>query len=104
MQILLTSASTWTRSVYCTRNLAGTKGDLQAPLTIQSNSPLELVHQFFVKLGARYVVVTDTDGDCEWFILLLDPQRRSVLTIGIDEGIIDKKTWLAFLSELDERS
>jgi chloride channel 3/4/5 len=56
----------------------------QAPLTIQSNSPLELVHQFFVKLGARYVVVTDTDGDYE--------------------GIIDKKTWLAFLSELDERS
>jgi hypothetical protein len=37
----------------------------QAPLTIQSNSPLELVHQFFAKLGARYVVVTDTDGDCK---------------------------------------
>ncbi|KIJ67825.1 hypothetical protein HYDPIDRAFT_107337 [Hydnomerulius pinastri MD-312] len=56
----------------------------EAPLTIQSNSPLELLHQFFVKLGARYVVVTDTDGNYE--------------------GVIDKKTWLAFLSELEEKS
>ena len=38
----------------------------QAPLTVQDNSPLELVQQFFTKLGARYVVVTDTDGYCEW--------------------------------------
>jgi chloride channel 3/4/5 len=37
----------------------------KAPLTMQSNSALELVHQFFVKLGARYVVVTDTDGFCK---------------------------------------
>lgn len=36
----------------------------QAPLTVQSNSPLELVQQFFAKLGARYVVVTDADGYC----------------------------------------
>ena len=36
----------------------------QAPLTVQSNSPLELVQQLFTKLGARYVVVTDTDGYC----------------------------------------
>ena len=36
----------------------------QAPLTVQDNSPLELVQQFFTKLGARYVVVTDTDGHC----------------------------------------
>jgi chloride channel 3/4/5 len=56
----------------------------QAPLTIQSNSPLELVHQFFVKLGARIIVVTDPNGEYE--------------------GIIDKKTWLAFLSGLEERS
>ncbi|KAJ3762431.1 chloride channel [Lentinula raphanica] len=54
----------------------------QAPLTITLNSPLELVQQFFVKLGARYVVVTDMDG--------------------YYEGIIDKKTWLAFLSEAGE--
>ena len=38
---------------------------IQAPLTISVNSPLELVQQFFVKLGARYVVVTDADGYCE---------------------------------------
>ncbi|KAJ7770176.1 chloride channel [Mycena maculata] len=55
----------------------------QAPLTVQSNSPLEMVHQYFTKLGARYVVVTDMDG--------------------IYEGVIDKKTWLAFLSELEEK-
>ncbi|KAJ7901901.1 chloride channel [Mycena olivaceomarginata] len=55
----------------------------QAPLTLQSNSPLEMVHQYFTKLGARYVVVTDTDG--------------------FYEGVIDKKTWLGFLSELEEK-
>ncbi|KAG7098607.1 hypothetical protein E1B28_000530 [Marasmius oreades] len=55
----------------------------QAPLTVQSNSPLQMVHQFFVKLGARYVVVTDTDG--------------------FYEGVIDKKRWLAMLSGLEEK-
>lgn len=38
-----------------------------APLTVQDNSPLELLQEFFVKLGARYVVVTDSDGYCEFF-------------------------------------
>lgn len=42
----------------------------QAPLAIRNNSPLELVQQFFVKLGARYVVVTDVNGYCEYLILL----------------------------------
>ncbi|KAH0589057.1 hypothetical protein H2248_004829 [Termitomyces sp. 'cryptogamus'] len=56
----------------------------QAPLTVQSNSPLEMVHQFFSKLGARYVVVTDTEG--------------------LYEGVIDKKTWVAFLADLEEKS
>lgn len=55
----------------------------QAPLTVQSNSPLEMIHQFFVKLGARYVVVIDTEG--------------------LYEGVIDKKTWLAFLADLEEK-
>ncbi|KAJ3575087.1 hypothetical protein NP233_g1329 [Leucocoprinus birnbaumii] len=55
----------------------------QAPLTISSNSPMELLHQFFVKLGARYVVITDSEG--------------------LYEGVIDKKTWLAFLSHLEEK-
>ncbi|KAI0633238.1 chloride channel [Trametes polyzona] len=56
----------------------------QAPLTVQDNSPLELVQQLFTKLGARYVVVTDTDGHYE--------------------GVIDKKTWLAFLDDLEHKS
>ncbi|KDR75843.1 hypothetical protein GALMADRAFT_248571 [Galerina marginata CBS 339.88] len=56
----------------------------QAPLTLANNSPMELVHQVFVKLGARYVVITDTDG--------------------LYEGVIDKKVWLAFLSDLEEKS
>ncbi|KAH9485429.1 H(+)/Cl(-) exchange transporter 5 [Psilocybe cubensis] len=56
----------------------------QAPLTLVNNSPMELVHQVFVKLGARYVIVTDTDG--------------------LYEGVIDKKTWLAFLTNLEEKS
>ncbi|KAJ3504402.1 hypothetical protein NLJ89_g7954 [Agrocybe chaxingu] len=56
----------------------------QAPLTMANNSPLELIHQVFVKLGVRYIVVTDTDG--------------------LYEGVIDKKTWLGFLSDLEERS
>jgi hypothetical protein len=43
----------------------------QAPLTVNINSPLELVQQFFVKLGARYVVVTDADGYCA-FLSFLD--------------------------------
>ncbi|KAF7797623.1 hypothetical protein EIP86_008823 [Pleurotus ostreatoroseus] len=55
----------------------------QAPLTVQSNSPLELVQQLFTKLGARYVIVHDTDG--------------------YYEGVIDKKTWLAFLGQLEEQ-
>jgi len=56
----------------------------QAPLTLANNSPMELVHQIFVKLGSRYVIITDTDG--------------------LYEGAIDKKTWLAFLSDLEEKS
>ncbi|OCH93772.1 hypothetical protein OBBRIDRAFT_748976 [Obba rivulosa] len=56
----------------------------QAPLTVQTNSPLQLVQEYFVKLGARYVVVTDLDG--------------------YYEGVIDKTTWLAFLNELEEKS
>jgi hypothetical protein len=43
----------------------------KAPLTVQDNAPLELLQEFFTKLGARYVVVTDSDGYCE----LLSPPR-----------------------------
>lgn len=45
-------------------SMIGTNSRTQAPLCIQSNAPLEGVHQFF-KWGARYVVVTDYDGECE---------------------------------------
>ncbi|KAF8829185.1 hypothetical protein HHX47_DHR3001043 [Lentinula edodes] len=68
----------------------------QAPLTITLNSPLELVQQFFVKLGARYVIVTDMDGYCPWSLVL---STFVTLILASDEGIIDKKTWLAFLNE-----
>jgi chloride channel 3/4/5 len=60
-----------------------------------------MVHQYFTKLGARYVVVTDTDGLCAcriWRLILIF--CAETLT---DEGVIDKKTWLAFLSELEEK-
>lgn len=49
---------------------------MQAPLTISVNSPLELVQQFFVKLGARYVVVTDANGNCELFSLFVSSMDR----------------------------
>jgi chloride channel 3/4/5 len=75
---------------------------IQAPLTIQSNSPVELLHKFFVKLGARYVVVTDTDGYCELPLHSLIFFELSLMNA--DMGVIDKKTWLAFLSELEEKS
>jgi chloride channel 3/4/5 len=47
-------------------------------------APLELVHQFFAKLGAKYVVVTDPDGAYE--------------------GVIDKTAWLAHLDEIEKQS
>jgi chloride channel 3/4/5 len=49
---------------------------MQAPLTISVKSPLELVQQFFVKLGARYVVVTDPNGYCELFSLFFSSMDR----------------------------
>jgi chloride channel 3/4/5 len=70
---------------------------------MQSNSPLELLHQFFVKLGARYVVVTDADGLCEQCFCVMT-SCIDCIWIVTDEGVIDKKTWLAFLSELEEKS
>ncbi|KAI0029975.1 chloride channel [Vararia minispora EC-137] len=55
----------------------------QAPVTVALNSPLELVQQMFVKLGARYIVVVNAGG--------------------YYEGVIHKKAWLAFLSELEHK-
>lgn len=73
----------------------------QAPLTVQSNAPLELVQEFFVKLGARYVVVTDANGLCERPLLFVSD---CVDRHGLDEGVIDKKTWLHFITELSQKS
>lgn len=56
----------------------------QAPLMVQTHAPLEVVQQMFVKLGARYVVVVNSNG--------------------FYEGVIDKKGWLEFLNELEEKS
>ncbi|KAI0246480.1 hypothetical protein BJV78DRAFT_1299034 [Lactifluus subvellereus] len=58
--------------------------DFSTPLTISINSPLELVQQFFIKLGAQYVVTTDADG--------------------YYEGLIDKNGWLTFLDELEMKA
>ncbi|KAG8921068.1 hypothetical protein FRC01_000429 [Tulasnella sp. 417] len=54
----------------------------RAPLCVPSHAPLALVQQMFVKLGARYIIVTDANGAYV--------------------GVIDKKTWIAFLGELEE--
>ena len=50
----------------------------KAPLTVQDNSPLELLQEFFTKLGAKYVVVTDSDGFCEFFSLIWFSLRTDI--------------------------
>lgn len=40
----------------------------KAPVTVTTTSPLELVHQMFVKLGVRYVVVLNIDGSFKGLI------------------------------------
>ncbi|EIW67300.1 hypothetical protein TREMEDRAFT_34025 [Tremella mesenterica DSM 1558] len=56
----------------------------RAPITVQKDSPLELVQQLFVKLGASQLLVVDHRG--------------------CFKGMITKKAWLRFLSELEEKS
>ena len=73
-------------------------------MTVQDNSPLELVQQFFTKLGARYVVVTDTDGHCTCLDDALYTLAAADVSRFLDEGVIDKKTWLAFLDQLEHKS
>jgi len=82
----------------------------KAPLTVQDNSPLELLQEFFTKLGARYVVVTDSDGHCGFKKIIFPSvilSRCSAdflsLSAPVDEGVIDKKAWLAFLRTLGEK-
>lgn len=100
-----TSACTWIRCV-----VPRILSDIvlitvpQAPLTISVNSPLELVQQFFVKLGARYVVVTDANGYCELFLFPSIGGDKPHLEQFADEGVIDKNGWLAFLGELETKA
>uniref|UniRef100_V5EIJ2 Chloride channel protein n=2 Tax=Kalmanozyma brasiliensis (strain GHG001) TaxID=1365824 RepID=V5EIJ2_KALBG len=54
----------------------------KAPITVQIHSPLELVHQYFVRLGVRYLIVVDERG--------------------LYRGIIFKKSYLKFLADLEE--
>ncbi|KAI8394188.1 chloride channel [Radiomyces spectabilis] len=54
----------------------------QAPLTINQHASMELLMEMFIKLGARYVCVTQSNGR---FL-----------------GIIHKRRLLAYLKELDE--
>jgi chloride channel 3/4/5 len=58
-----------------------THTDTQAPITVQVHSPLELVQQMFVKLGARQILVTDARGTYR--------------------GALYKKQWIAFLDDLE---
>ncbi|KAL1411308.1 hypothetical protein Q8F55_002259 [Vanrija albida] len=53
----------------------------RAPITVQVHSPLELVQELFIKLGARQIIVADARG-----------QYR---------GALYKKQWIAFLDELE---
>ncbi|GAA5980042.1 hypothetical protein JCM10908_001509 [Rhodotorula pacifica] len=56
----------------------------QAPLAIRARSPMELLHEMFVKLGVRYVVVVDDRG------LYL--------------GLVEKNRYLVYLRWLEKRA
>ncbi|KAL9934114.1 hypothetical protein V8E36_007196 [Tilletia maclaganii] len=53
----------------------------KAPITVQTHSPLELVHQYFTRLGVRYLIVVDERG--------------------LYRGIIAKKRYLKFLEDCE---
>ncbi|SPO29570.1 related to chloride channel protein [Ustilago trichophora] len=56
----------------------------KAPITVQIHSPLELVHQYFTRLGVRYLIVVDERG--------------------LYRGVIFKKSYLKFLADLEAES
>ncbi|SPO46984.1 related to chloride channel protein [Moesziomyces antarcticus] len=56
----------------------------KAPITVQIHSPLELVHQYFTRLGVRYLIVVDERG--------------------LYRGVIFKKSYLKFLDDLEKQS
>ncbi|KAE8220501.1 hypothetical protein CF319_g5988 [Tilletia indica] len=53
----------------------------KAPITVQTHSPLELVHQYFTRLGVRYLIVVDERG--------------------LYRGVIFKKRYLKFLEDCE---
>ncbi|CBQ68494.1 related to chloride channel protein [Sporisorium reilianum SRZ2] len=55
----------------------------KAPITVQVHSPLELVHQYFTRLGVRYLIVVDERG--------------------LYRGVIFKKSYLKFLADMEEQ-
>ncbi|BGP36814.1 hypothetical protein JCM10449v2_000716 [Rhodotorula kratochvilovae] len=56
----------------------------QAPLTISERSPMELLHEMFVKLGIRYAIVVDERG--------------------LYRGVIEKNRYLHYLRWLEKRA
>ncbi|KAJ1023093.1 hypothetical protein NDA16_003246 [Ustilago loliicola] len=56
----------------------------KAPITVQVHSPLELVHQYFTRLGVRYLIVVDEKG--------------------LYKGMIFKKSYLKFLADMEEQA
>ena len=60
------AASSYTESTRNIHPLDFTIYTDQAPLTVQSNTPPELLQQIFAKLGAKYVIVTDPNGNCRY--------------------------------------
>ena len=54
----------------------------KAPITVQVHSPLEWVHQYFTRLGVRYLIVVDERG--------------------LYRGVIFKKSYLKFLADLEK--
>ena len=68
-------------------------------MTVQSNTPPDLVQQLFAKLGAKYVIVTDASGNCEHlFLFNLD----LVLTRLSDEGVIERNAWIAYVNDMND--
>ncbi|TKY89535.1 hypothetical protein EX895_001320 [Sporisorium graminicola] len=55
----------------------------KAPIIVQVHSPLELVHQYFTRLGVRYLIVVDERG--------------------LYKGVIFKKSYLKFLADMEEQ-
>lgn len=55
----------------------------KAPITVQIHSPLELVHQYFTRLGVRYLIVVDERG--------------------LYRGTIFKKSYLKFLADIERQ-